>query len=245
MVQKMGWTEGKGLGKDNAGITKHLWTKKRVDAVGIGAENSNDWGAHSVQTNVYNSLLSKLSVIVNNSDGSSSSSSDTDSDSSTDAIKKGNVKPQSANSSCATLKKPIKSKKSASESSEEDKSYQKQTEKSKGKVQPAKSIKKEEPPSSSSSTLSSSSSSSSSSEEDSDTEARAASSSTDAHATRKAGDAPPPPSVFARPFAQPPVAAVPALFRVARYTRLRVRYSPLLNKRQSSSSRARALPQAP
>ena len=85
MVQKMGWTEGKGLGKDNAGITKHLWTKKRVDAVGIGAETTNDWGAHSVQTNVYNSLLSKLSVIINNSDGSSSSSSETDSDSSSES----------------------------------------------------------------------------------------------------------------------------------------------------------------
>lgn len=72
MVSKMGWTEGQGLGANNDGITKHLWTKKRADAVGIGAENSNDWGAHSLQTNVYNSLLAKLEVICNSSGSDSS-----------------------------------------------------------------------------------------------------------------------------------------------------------------------------
>lgn len=81
LVAKMGWAEGQGLGKDNHGISKHLWTKKRTDVVGLGAEASNDWGAHSVQTNTYNSLLAKLDVIVNNSDDSdSSSSSDEDAD---------------------------------------------------------------------------------------------------------------------------------------------------------------------
>jgi hypothetical protein len=81
LVAKMGWAEGQGLGKDNHGISKHLWTKKRADVVGLGAEASNDWGAHSVQTNTYNSLLAKLDVIVNNSDDSdSASSSDEDSD---------------------------------------------------------------------------------------------------------------------------------------------------------------------
>ena len=89
MVSKMGWAEGQGLGKNNDGITKHLWTKKRGDSIGIGAENSNDWGAHSLQTNTYNQLLSKLDVIINNSDSdsssSSSSSSESDSDSDTPA----------------------------------------------------------------------------------------------------------------------------------------------------------------
>lgn len=75
----MGWAEGQGLGKDNNGITKHLWTKKRGDAVGLGAEASNDWGAHSIQTNSYNSLLAKLDVIVNNdSDAADSASSSED-----------------------------------------------------------------------------------------------------------------------------------------------------------------------
>eukprot|EP00961_Rhodomonas_salina_P086540 1163395-Rhodomonas_salina.3 len=64
----MGWSEGEGLGREKKGITKHIWTKKRADAVGIGAEATNDWGAHSVQTNTFNQLLAKLDVIVNNSE---------------------------------------------------------------------------------------------------------------------------------------------------------------------------------
>jgi len=75
LVSKMGWEEGKGLGRDNKGIVKHIWTKKRNDQVGLGGEVGNDWGAHSIQTNTYNSLLSKLSVITNDS-----SDSDSDSD---------------------------------------------------------------------------------------------------------------------------------------------------------------------
>ncbi len=82
LVSKMGWEEGKGLGKDNKGIVKHIWTKKRNDQVGLGGEVGNDWGAHSIQTNSYNSLLSKLAVITNNSD------SDSDSDAETKAKKK-------------------------------------------------------------------------------------------------------------------------------------------------------------
>jgi hypothetical protein len=29
----MGWEEGKGLGRENKGIVKHIWTKKRNDQV--------------------------------------------------------------------------------------------------------------------------------------------------------------------------------------------------------------------
>jgi Pin2-interacting protein X1 len=76
LVAKMGWEEGKGLGRDNKGIVKHIWTKKRNDQVGLGGEVGNDWGAHSIQTNTYNSLLSKLAVITNNSDDSDDSESD-------------------------------------------------------------------------------------------------------------------------------------------------------------------------
>jgi hypothetical protein len=77
LVSKMGWEEGKGLGKDNKGIVKHIWTKKRNDQVGLGGEVGNDWGAHSIQTNSYNSLLSKLAVITNNSDSESDSDAET------------------------------------------------------------------------------------------------------------------------------------------------------------------------
>ena len=44
LVSKMGWQEGQGLGREKQGITKHLWTKKRTDSVGLGAEATNDWG---------------------------------------------------------------------------------------------------------------------------------------------------------------------------------------------------------
>ena len=37
-MQKMGWTEGQGLGKDNAGIKSHLKIKKREDAAGLGTD---------------------------------------------------------------------------------------------------------------------------------------------------------------------------------------------------------------
>eukprot|EP00802_Teleaulax_amphioxeia_P012346 Tamp_12388.p1 GENE.Tamp_12388~~Tamp_12388.p1 ORF type:complete len:496 (+),score=228.40 Tamp_12388:84-1490(+) len=84
LVSKMGWEEGKGLGKDNKGIVKHIWTKKRNDQVGLGGEVGNDWGAHSIQTNTYNSLLSKLAVITNDS----GSDSDSDADAEAAAAKK-------------------------------------------------------------------------------------------------------------------------------------------------------------
>ena len=76
LVAKMGWSEGKGLGRENKGIVKHIWTKKRNDQVGLGGEVGNDWGAHSIQTNTYNSLLSKLAVITNDSGADSDSDSD-------------------------------------------------------------------------------------------------------------------------------------------------------------------------
>ena len=76
----MGWAEGQGLGRENKGIVKHIWTKKRNDQVGLGGEVGNDWGAHSIQTNTYNSLLSKLAVITNNSDSDSDTDSGSDSE---------------------------------------------------------------------------------------------------------------------------------------------------------------------
>jgi Pin2-interacting protein X1 len=37
-MEKMGWTEGQGLGKDGDGIKTHIKIKKREDATGLGAE---------------------------------------------------------------------------------------------------------------------------------------------------------------------------------------------------------------
>lgn len=37
-MEKMGWTEGKGLGKTESGISKHLTITKRDDSAGLGSE---------------------------------------------------------------------------------------------------------------------------------------------------------------------------------------------------------------
>jgi hypothetical protein len=39
-MEKMGWKEGEGLGKDSTGIQTHIKAVKREDAVGLGAESS-------------------------------------------------------------------------------------------------------------------------------------------------------------------------------------------------------------
>mmetsp|Transcript_53045 Transcript_53045/g.120906 ORF Transcript_53045/g.120906 Transcript_53045/m.120906 type:complete len:213 (+) Transcript_53045:147-785(+) len=38
MLLKMGWKQGKGLGKEETGMTEHVKVTKRVDARGLGAE---------------------------------------------------------------------------------------------------------------------------------------------------------------------------------------------------------------
>jgi len=179
----MGWKEGAGLGKNNDGITKHLWTKKREDQVGIGAENTNDWGAHSVQTNSYNEILSKLSVIVNNSDK--------ESDESEDEVKSSKKKAKASKKKSKEVKKKKKSKASSSESesdssdSEEESRREKKSSKKSGKKQEEKKSKTKKSKTKESSDTSAVSDSDDS--DDSDLEQKAASSSTDAHAARKAG----------------------------------------------------------
>jgi hypothetical protein len=42
MLQKMGWKEDAGLGKDQNGITKHIHVKKREDGLGLGMEHVKD-----------------------------------------------------------------------------------------------------------------------------------------------------------------------------------------------------------
>ena len=38
-MEKMGWKEGEGLGKDSTGIQTHVKAVKREDTLGLGAEN--------------------------------------------------------------------------------------------------------------------------------------------------------------------------------------------------------------
>ena len=42
MLTSMGWQEGKGVGKDGGGITKHIQAKKRSINSGIGADVKTD-----------------------------------------------------------------------------------------------------------------------------------------------------------------------------------------------------------
>lgn len=42
LLSKMGWVEGKGLGKNKDGIATHVRAKKRMDFVGVGADARND-----------------------------------------------------------------------------------------------------------------------------------------------------------------------------------------------------------
>ena len=39
-MEKMGWKEGEGLGKDSTGIQTHVKAVKREDSLGLGAENA-------------------------------------------------------------------------------------------------------------------------------------------------------------------------------------------------------------
>lgn len=59
MMQKMGWCEGKGLGKGEDGMTQHIKLKKKDNNLGIGAEVGQHDRWFSV-TNNYDKLLEKL-----------------------------------------------------------------------------------------------------------------------------------------------------------------------------------------
>ncbi|RHY35079.1 hypothetical protein DYB32_000433 [Aphanomyces invadans] len=62
-MEKMGWTEGKGLGKDEQGMATHIKVKRREENMGVGVETkekedqSNQWWY-----NVYNNVASKIVV---------------------------------------------------------------------------------------------------------------------------------------------------------------------------------------
>lgn len=60
MMEKMGWKEGDGLGKEGQGIKTAIKPKKKIDATGIGAKNLNtNWIATS---SAYDSILAKLNI---------------------------------------------------------------------------------------------------------------------------------------------------------------------------------------
>lgn len=76
MLQKMGWKEDTGLGKDETGITKHIHVKRREDGLGLGMEHVKDdvigsKGWSSTLTS-FNGVLELLKT--NYSEGTSSES---------------------------------------------------------------------------------------------------------------------------------------------------------------------------
>jgi len=88
MMQKMGWSEEKGLGKEENGITNYVKISKREDGLGLGMDEFQDdnvgskaWGS---TVSAYNSVLEVLKAsykpnpINNNSTSSDESSSDND-----------------------------------------------------------------------------------------------------------------------------------------------------------------------
>ncbi|CAK4632621.1 hypothetical protein LEN26_016528 [Aphanomyces euteiches] len=62
-MAKMGWTEGKGLGKNEQGMATHIRVKRRDENMGVGVESkekedaSNQWWY-----NVYNNVANKIVV---------------------------------------------------------------------------------------------------------------------------------------------------------------------------------------
>ncbi|OII77417.1 G-patch domain-containing protein [Cryptosporidium andersoni] len=80
LLQKMGWTEGRGLGKDEVGIVECIQIKKKHDNLGIGAKDIksdvSDWSEWWKET--YNSVAQKLSHLSSHeSISGSESNSDT------------------------------------------------------------------------------------------------------------------------------------------------------------------------
>ena len=66
MLAKMGWTEGKGLGKKEDGAVTHVRVKKRAEQLALGAEGVVDMTGNASLVGAvqdFNTLLSQLSAV--------------------------------------------------------------------------------------------------------------------------------------------------------------------------------------
>jgi hypothetical protein len=92
MLQKMGWKENTGLGKDEAGDVNYIHIKKREEALGLGCESignraNNNWGATA---GTYANVLEALKASYGNKDSEKSKkkSSKKDKEKSAKSLKK-------------------------------------------------------------------------------------------------------------------------------------------------------------
>ena len=120
MLEKMGWSKGKGLGKHEDGSVQHLKQKMKQDLSGIGAndkDTSQNWLAHA---DAYASLLSNLKEINANEKGSDESDSDSGSASSgSSSSSDDNSSGSSSNEKKETVKEIIKEKEALEKAADE------------------------------------------------------------------------------------------------------------------------------
>lgn len=83
MLERMGWQNGQGLGKDSQGISTPLEAVKKDDHIGLGGKRTWDW-EHDYAASAYEKAMAKMQVDVTGGASSSSSSSSSDEDFATD-----------------------------------------------------------------------------------------------------------------------------------------------------------------
>lgn len=75
-MEKMGWTEGKGLGKTESGISTHLTITKRDDSTGLGSEAVEARANDSTETWWHDGFAANLKLLQKKSKGKKSKSGD-------------------------------------------------------------------------------------------------------------------------------------------------------------------------
>lgn len=75
-MEKMGWTEGKGLGKTESGISKHLTITKRDDSAGLGSEAVEARANEATETWWHDAFASNLKLLQNKAKSKKSKSGD-------------------------------------------------------------------------------------------------------------------------------------------------------------------------